>query len=74
MLTTTVNVSFAFLTVVLMKGSCLHEYQPVISDILVEPAAPTFQAPADPEDGGSRTPLLCQNPFTHQHDITPRGT
>jgi hypothetical protein len=48
MLTTTVNVGFAVCTAVLMKDSCLHEYQLVIGDILEEPAAPTFQTPADP--------------------------
>lgn len=74
MLKTTVNVGLAVLTVVWMKDSSLHEYHPVISDILEEPAAPTFQAPADPEDGSSRAPLICQNSFTHQHDITSQGT
>ena len=44
-----------------------------ISRILKEPAAPTFQAPADPEDRSSRAPLIHQNPFTHQYDITFQG-
>ena len=51
MLTTTVNVRFAVLKVMLMKDSCLHEYHPVIDKWGEEAAAPTFQAPADPEDG-----------------------